>query len=268
MTTTQQTGKIHHRTIAGMSQMEYFVYIPKSHCGSSKILYTIHGISRNAVEHIQGFIAQAERHETILVAPLFLKENFPRYQQLGTNTHQERADMAFDHVLNDVYEWLGVPPGPMRIFGFSGGGQFLHRYAMFYPKRVARMALAAPGWYTFPDPDKKYPYGLKSTRDWPHLSFSLDKYLQIPTLVLIGEEDGLRDKDLNRARGIDAYQGLNRIERAARWVNANRNLARAYDITANFTLESIPNASHAYESYLGHPPFAEKVFDFLFEDIA
>jgi len=137
---------------------------------------------------------------------------------------------------------------------------------MFYPKRVARMVLAAPGWYTFPDPERKYPYGIKSTKEWPQLKFSLEKFLQIPTLVVVGEEDDLRDKDLNKAREIDAFQGLDRIERAERWINANRNLARAHDITAEFRLESIPNASHAYESYMAHPPFAKIVFDFLFEE--
>ena len=174
--------------------------------------------------------------------------------------------MAFDHALQDVHEWLGVAPAPMRMFGFSGGGQFVHRYAMFYPKRVARMAITAPGWYTFPDPDRKYPYGLKSTKNWPQLSFSLEKFLKIPTMVFIGENDDLRDKDLNKAREIDSFQGLNRVERAERWIGANRNLARSYDVSADFRLESIPNANHAYESYVGHPPFTEQVFDFLFED--
>jgi pimeloyl-ACP methyl ester carboxylesterase len=266
MGNTLQAGKIHHRVIDGMSQMRYFVYIPESDPGTNKIIYTIHGISRNAEEHIQGFIAQAEKQKIILVAPLFLKEAFPRYQQLGTNMQQERADMAFDHVLQDVHECLGLTPAPMRMFGFSGGGQFVHRYAMFYPKRVARMALAASGWYTFPDPDRKYPYGLKPTRSWPKLFFKLEKFLSIPTVVMSGEEDDLRDKDLNKAREIDSFQGLNRIERAERWVSANRNLARSYDITADFRLEIVPNASHAYESFLAHPPFTEQVFSFLFDD--
>lgn len=267
MIETIQPKKIHHRKIHGMSQMEYFVYIPDSHRDSRNILFTIHGISRNAKEHIHGLIPQADRHGTILVAPLFLKTNFPRYQQLGTNAQQERADMAFDHVLQDVHEWLKIPPAPMRLFGFSGGGQFLHRYAMFYPKRVARMVLAAPGWYTFPDPDRIYPYGLKSTRDWPHLTFSLGKFLQIPTMVLVGGEDDLRDKDLNTDREIDSFQGLNRVERAERWIGANRNLARSYDLPSDFRLEHVPNASHAYESYIAHPPFTEQVFGFLFEDL-
>ncbi len=266
MSKSLQPGKIHQRTITGMSQMNYFVYFPETCRDDNRILYTIHGISRNAEEHIQGFISQAERCGAILVAPLFPEEHFPRYQRLGTSVQLERADMAFEHVRQDVHEWLGFPPAPMRMFGFSGGGQFVHRYAMFYPGRVARMVLAAPGWYTFPDPDRKYPFGLKSTKDWPQLTFSLGKFLQIPTMVMTGEEDDLRDKDLNKSREIDSFQGLNRVERAERWVNANRNLARSYDISADFRLETVPNASHAYGSYLGHPPFSEQIFDFLFED--
>jgi len=257
-------GKIQHRIVDGMSQMEYFFYIPESYAGDGKVFFSIHGISRNAEEHVQGFTAQAERYGTIVIAPLFLRENFPRYQQLGTSVQQERADMAFDHVLQDAHEWLSVPLSPMHIFGFSGGGQFVHRYALFYPKRVARMVLAASGWYTFPDPDRKYPYGLKSTRDWPRLSFNLEKFLSIPILILSGEEDDLRERDLNRVREIDCFQGLNRVERAQRWINSIKNMARAYDISSDFQLEMVPNASHAYESFVGHPYFAERVFDFLF----
>jgi len=179
-----QPGKIYNRSIDGMSQMQYFVYLPELASEKSRILYSIHGISRNAEEHIHGFIAQAEKHDTIIIAPLFRKQDFPRYQQLGVSASQARADMAFDHILQDAHEWLGIPPAPMHLFGFSGGGQFLHRYAMFNPKRVARMVLTAPGWYTFPDPERKYPYGIKSTRDWPNLKFVLDKFLQIPAMII------------------------------------------------------------------------------------
>lgn len=267
MNNSIRRGLIHQRTIEGMSPLDYFAYIPENIPNEGKILYTIHGISRNAKEHIDGFRAMADRYGVIMIAPLFLKESFPRYQQLGTNVQQHRADMAFDHILQDAHEWLEITPAPMKMFGFSGGGQFLHRYAMFYPKRVARMVLAAPGWYTFPDPDRKYPYGLKSTNEWPKLKFTLDKFLKVPTLVMVGDEDDLRDKDLNKAREIDSFQGFDRVERAERWVNANRNMARSYDIVADFHLETIPNASHTYESYMAHPPFSEQIFEFLFGDV-
>jgi pimeloyl-ACP methyl ester carboxylesterase len=259
-------GKIYHRSIAGMSQMDYIVYIPKEKKDASRIMYSIHGISRNAREHIEGFIPQAERYGSVIIAPLFPKANFPRYQQLGTSVAQQRADMAFNQVLQDAQEWLQIAPAPMHLFGFSGGGQFVHRYAMFYPKRVARMVLAAPGWYSFPDPERKYPYGIKSSRNWPNVTFAMERFLQIPTLVMVGEEDDLRDSDLNKTRAVDSFQGLNRIERAERWTAAARALGRSYDISTDFRLELVPNASHAYLSYLAHPPFADNIFGFFFDE--
>ena len=66
-----------------------------------------------------------------------------------------------------------------------------------------------------------------------------------------------REIDFSRAEPDRAGRALGR---------ANRNLARSYDLAADFRLETVPNASHAYESYLAHPPFAEQIFDFLFED--
>jgi hypothetical protein len=266
MTDTLSPGKIYHRTIDGISQTNYIVYTPKESGDEPRIMYAIHGISRNAIEQIEGFIPQAERYRAVIIAPLFPKTDFPRYQQLGTSVNQERADIAFNQVLQDAHEWLKIPPAPMHLFGFSGGGQFVHRYALFYPKRVARMVLAAPGWYSFPDPERKYPYGIKSSRNWPNLTFAMDRFLQIPTLVMVGEEDDLRDSDLNKARDIDSFQGLNRIERAEHWTAAARALGRSYDISTDFRLVQVPNASHAYLSYLTHPPFADNIFSFLFEE--
>jgi hypothetical protein len=43
-----------------------------------------------------------------------------------------------------------------------------------------------------------------------------------------------------------------------------RALARGYDITGDFWFETVSNANHAFESYLGHLPFSERIFSFLF----
>ncbi len=256
-------GKVMKRSLDGM-QMDYFVYLPTEGQRQNRVFVSVHGISRNAEEHLQGFAAQAERYGAVMLAPLFPPEIFPFYQRLGNSVHQGRSDLAFDRVLQDAGDWLEIAPAPVHIFGFSGGGQFSHRYAMFYPKRVARLVLGAPGWYTFPDPDRKYPLGLASGSNWPNLKFNPARFLKIPTLVLVGEQDDVRDDDLNKSRRIDAFQGLNRVERGECWVNAMRALARAFNVPAEFNFESVPNANHAYESYLAHPPFAERVFGHLF----
>jgi pimeloyl-ACP methyl ester carboxylesterase len=257
-------GTITKRSLDGMQQLDYFAYVPTQGQRNDRVFISVHGISRNAEQHLSGFAALAEIYGAVMLAPLFPLASYPAYQRLGTAVHQQRADQAFDQMMQDASGWLGISPMPMHVFGFSGGGQFTHRYAMFYPGRVARMVLGAPGWYTFPDPDRQYPYGLRSAEDWPHLKFSPSKFLKIPSMVLVGEEDDLRDEDLNKSRHIDAFQGLNRVERGERWVNAMRALARAYNVPADFRFEHVPNANHAYESYLAHPPFAEQVFSFLF----
>jgi pimeloyl-ACP methyl ester carboxylesterase len=257
-------GTIIRRSLDGMQQLDYFAYVPSQGQRNNRVFISVHGISRNAEQHLQGFAALAEHYGAVMLAPLFPKESFPFYQRLGSSVNQERSDLAFDQMLQDAAEWLGIRPDPLHIFGFSGGGQFTHRYAMFYPKRVARMVLGAPGWYTFPDPELQYPLGLRSSELWPRLKFSPARFLKVSSLVLVGEEDDIRDEDLNTSRRIDASQGLNRFERGERWVNAMRSLARAFNVPSDFRFESVANANHAYESYLAHPPFAEQVFSFLF----
>jgi len=257
-------GIILKRTIHAPVPTEYFAYVPRQGQRHGRVFVTVHGISRNAEQHLAGFAAQAEQYGAVMLAPLFSEETQPSYQRLGVSASEARADEALDLMLENAASWLEINPIPLHIFGFSGGGQFTHRYAMLYPERVARMVLAAPGWYTFPDPEKRYPLGLRSSPKWPRLTFSPAKFLKLATLVLVGGEDDVRDDDLNKSRRIDASQGLNRVERGERWVGAMRALARSFHIPAEFHLESVPNANHAFESYLSHPPFAEDVFQYLF----
>ncbi len=257
-------GRVTRRAIDGLPQLDYFVYLPTAGQRQNRVFVSVHGISRNAAEHLAGFTAQAERYGAVMLAPLFPEEHFPRYQRLGSSFREGRADLAFDRALQDAAQWLGLDLERLHIFGFSGGGQFAHRYAMFYPRRVKRMVLGAPGWYTLPDPTRDYPNGLRSCGNWPKLRFTPARFLTIPTLVLVGELDDIRDDDLNKTRRIDAVQGLNRVERGERWVGSMRALARAFNLPSDFRLEIVPNANHAYESYLAHPPFAEQVFAFLF----
>jgi len=264
MTKTPETGKVMRRSVEATLPLDYFLYLPQSGITDGRVFVSVHGISRNAREHAEGFAAQAERYGAAIVAPLFPQEDFPRYQRLGSSVHEGRADSAFDRILQDAAEQIGCDPYPLRGFGFSGGGQFLHRYALFYPRRVRRMVVGAPGWYTFPDPSQRYPLGLRSSKEWPRLRFNPARFLSIPTLVLVGEEDDIRDEDLNKSRRIDAAQGLNRVERGARWVQAMNALARSYQVPGCFQCQTVPNASHAYESYHAHPTFTEQVFSHLF----
>jgi pimeloyl-ACP methyl ester carboxylesterase len=264
MSNSPAPGTCTRHSVESTLPLDYFVYVPREGVRDDRVLVSVHGISRNAEEHVVGFSGLAERYGAAIVAPLLPAGDFSRYQRLGVSAREARADLAFDRILEDAAGLIGIDPLPLRIFGFSGGGQFAHRYALFYPKRVARQVLGAPGWYTFPDPENRYPLGLRSAPEWPKLRFNPTRFLKIPTLVMVGERDDVRDKDLNKTRQIDTHQGLDRMERGRRWVGAMRGLARAYALPGDFEFRTVPGADHAYANYLAQPEFAEGIFTFLF----
>ena len=50
--------------------------------------------------------------------------------------------------LADWQECTGIDTRRINLFGFSGGAQFAHRYAMAHPGSVNALVLTAPGWFT------------------------------------------------------------------------------------------------------------------------
>jgi hypothetical protein len=99
------------------------------------------------------------------------------------------------------------------LWGFSGGGQFVHRFMVFRPDAPVRIAIAAgSGWYTAPDLVIDCPYGL----DDPSLDFTQQDLLAWTNrdmIIMVGTADTLRDPDLRVTPRADA-QGLNRYQRA------------------------------------------------------
>lgn len=103
------------------------------------------------------------------------------------------------------------------LAGYSGGAQFVHRYAMFWPHRVRSLLVAAAGWYTMPDPAQSFPYGFAAPAN-DLIAPDLDAFLRIPALAIVGAEDRLRDEALRCNDHLDAEQGLTRLARAECWV--------------------------------------------------
>jgi poly(3-hydroxybutyrate) depolymerase len=206
------------RRSVGPRGHEYWIYRPAHVPDPAPILVTVHGISRNAREQVQLFRPWADQYGFVLIAPLFPADGSARYQRLESDEPADRADRVLHRILRDAEELTGISTDRPFFFGFSGGGQFVHRYTMAYPERVAAAVLGAPGWFTFPDREEKYPLGLKGARTRLSGSFDPDRFLCVPTTVLVGERDTERDAALNANPLIDRRQGLNRLERGRNWI--------------------------------------------------
>ena len=259
-----QNGVMMIRTLEGGPA--YLLYVPRKGGENAPVFVTVHGISRDAIEQAYMYADLAERYGVVMIAPYFSEPPFSDYQFLGRNGRGQRADLALDKIADEVGKLTHARTDKLYLFGYSGGGQFVHRYTLAHPGRVAKVAIGAAGWYTFPDPDLPYPYGLKvSRKDFSGVVFDPEKFLKVPTRVFVGDEDVKQDPALNKSQRIVRQQGATRVERAQNWIVAMKKTADSLGEQTPYSVELLPGAGHSYSQSMQIGGMGPKVFSFLFE---
>jgi len=257
-------GEITRFAAPDAPELEALVYVPPARsAGPLPVVVAVHGISRNAREQAEAFAPGAGRRGLLVVAPRFTERAWPDYQRLGRRGRGPRADIALERLLAALRD-AGLASDALHLFGYSGGGQFVHRFALTHPERVRGAAVAAAGWYTFPDPAAAYPHGLRVDGDLPGVRFRPRAFLQVPVLVAVGEEDRVRDESLRRSRAVDRRQGRQRVARARRWVGAMRRAARERGLPPRVELSKIAGVGHSFGDCVA-AGLDERVLDFFTE---
>lgn len=264
--TAQCVSRVFSRTLPLHPECCYFAYRPAGAIDPDRLFVSVHGISRNAVAHALLFRRWADRLGVALIAPMFSRAHFRRYQTLAASSDGAMpADVAFDLMLEDARAMFGIEQARTHLFGYSGGGQFAHRYALKFPQKVARAVIGAAGWYTFPDPAVAYPHGLGPKGDGPAFA-GMSMLAQFPpTHVIVGSADRLRDDALNKSRLIDQQQGRNRCIRARRWVEAMDSAAVAMAVPPRCTFQLLQGADHAFAPAMQLHGLDRAVVEFLFD---
>ena len=232
-------GQVYARS-ASATGLCCFRYTPARCDLTRPPLVCIHGISRNALEHVYAFRQQADDMGFPVVAPIFDRAAYRGYQTLGARSGWN-ALAAFDLLLDEITAEFGARA--VNLFGFSGGGQFAHRFAMARPARVGAFAIASAGWYTFPSASARYPRGLAG--DGP-VRGDAGGFLSIPMLVAVGSSDVDRDATLRQGKKIDAQQGRDRVARAKNWTVAVNEAARDRGLPPPAVFVELAGAKHSF----------------------
>ena len=247
-------------------ELDYYLYVPDEYAAKKRILVSVHGVSRNAWEHVAFFRQYAHRHGVILVAPFFKRKIFRDYQRLGRKGVGPRADLALIRLLNEISRQTDSDTSKIDLFGFSGGAQFAHRFAFAYPQRVRRLALGAAGWYTMPDKSTPYPYGIANTEGLDAVCFKAAAIARISALVVVGEYDNKDDDEaLNQSEIIRKAQGGNRLARARAWTERMNRLAAQQGSSACVELAVLPGISHSFRQAILRGGLAERLFDYFYQ---
>jgi len=251
------------RTLEGADGGKFFLQVPAGWSPGGPVLIAIHGISREARQQIDLFAAHAALHRCALIAPWFRDDDYAGFQRLGLDGRGGRADRFLLRILaafDELFE-CATPASARFLFGYSGGAQFAHRFALLHPGHCAALVLGAAGWYSFPDPAIAWPRGLAA---WPgDRQPDLAAWLRLPMLVLVGRRDTERDEVLRTGRALNRQQGRHRLERARRFVGAVNAAADAAGCVAPARLEVLPGVGHSFIDAVTLGGLAERTFTFL-----
>lgn len=262
-----EVGQVRFTVRRGSPAREYFHYIPASASARSAVIVLVHGVTRRAAEHIFQFRTLADRAGAILVAPYFSRSAFGLYQQVVDPKSGARADLALFDMLDEIGKRTGASTERVHLFGYSGGAQFVHRFVMLHPERAACMLVASAGWYTFPDEQLPYPYGIASA-PVPNMEIDPRRFLAVERHLLIGAQDNSRGDNLRVSAKIDALQGTNRVERARRWFDAMADASRRHNVQPpRATFELIPGVGHSFATSARRRSLPERVMSHIFPEI-
>ena len=171
--------------------------------------------------------------------------------------------MILNAILDEITALTGANTERVYMFGFSGGGQFVHRYAMVNPHRVIAAALGAPGWYTLQDLGAPFPRGLRINTKETGFRLEEKSMLCVPAAVFVGSQDLDRDETLNTAPKIDDQQGRTRPERGRRWIAAMRAAARSRSLDTRYDFCELQGCGHSFTECMVTGRMDARALEFL-----
>ena len=227
--------------------------VPTDANETTPVVIVMHGWSREAQRYFDDWKVLGEEQGFIVVVPHFPVDDFPSSNdynlghvfESGTAKLRSRKTWTFaviEPLFDAVVADLGGKQASYTLFGHSAGSQFVHRFLYYMPNaRVSRYLAGNAGWYTMPDFDTAYPYGLEGAAISDE---QLAAAFQKDVVILLGRED-VDETDPDLRNTPDAkLQGRNRFVRGLSFFSAAKNSAENLGVDLKWQLVVVEGAGH------------------------
>lgn len=234
------------------SSMNVYTYLPEGDAADLPVLFVMHGTNRNADDYRDNWTELADRYGILIVSPEFFAELFPgaagynlggMFDENGDPVDERYwAYSIIEPLFDEVKERFGSNQATYDMFGHSAGSQFTHRFFLFKEElRVNRVIAANAGWYTMPDFDIGFPYGLKGTAvSEERLPGRLSRHL----VIQLGEVDNNPEAQFLRNSEGAVAQGAHRYERGHTFYSEINRVAEESGIEAVWSIRAVPGVGH------------------------
>ncbi len=177
-------------------RFSYCLYVPRNIRANTSLLVVVHG-SRRTPEKYRDLLAEfAEQHGVVVLCPLF-PVGIPVPEETGGYKFLNQMNVRYDQVLLAMVEEAGsrlaIDYERFFLHGFSGGGQFAHRFLYLYPERLAGLSAGAPGLVTLPDDKAAWWTGIGDIEAIFGIKVDFDTIKSVPVQLIVGAND--RDRD-------------------------------------------------------------------------
>ncbi len=239
------------------AEINVFTYLPSMYNSDSRILFVMHGVNRNASEYRDQWSEIAERNNVLLIVPEFSVKLFPEdvNYNMGNMFVMGKNDTLISSLPKSEWSYSFIEPifdfikSKMKnkskdylLYGHSAGAQFVHRFLFFVPKaRIFKAVSANAGWYTLPDFETLFPYGLKKTNI---NAGELKSVFKKNVIIMLGEEDVSTTQSTLRKTPEAMLQGKNRWERGHYFFEKCKEEAAKLNTEFNWQIKIAHEAGH------------------------
>lgn len=251
------SGSFVFNASAGSRDRPVTVYYhrPANFTPSSPIVFSMHGNGRNATGSRNSMLAASNEKGFLLVVPEFSTAHYPNGSQYHRGNIMTSSGAPIDSaywsfvtiemIFDEVKRRTRSTREKYTIYGHSAGSQFVHRMLQMMPHaRIEQAAIANAGWYTIPDVNVDWPYGLRGIPSKMNMQTRLREVFGRDVIVLLGTNDtSTTDPDLRKTAQAMA-QGKHRFERGHYFYNRAKQIAELRGLPFNWRLVEVPGVAH------------------------
>ena len=231
--------------------LDVFYHLPKTIDNDTKVLFVVHGNTRNADDYLNSWIRLTKDKNIAIFAPHFKRSSFISFNTLQMSTSNGKirtnTNLYLNNSIDTLFEYIKAKfklnDKLYDIYGHSAGAQFVHRYLLMSDNPSVNKAVAAnAGWYTFLN-GADFPYGVKN----PPISLTdsnVKKFLSTNLYILIGTNDIDVDSSINKSKGAQK-QGINRLQRAKNFFTYTESIVEQNNLEFKWKYQAVPGAPHS-----------------------
>ncbi|MEW2500626.1 alpha/beta hydrolase [Amycolatopsis sp. CA-161197] len=199
-------------------RLSYGLFVPTDHTPEAAPLPLVvvqHGTGRSAERYRDQWADFATRHRCVILAPLF-PAGIGKRRELHSFKFLEYDGIRFDeellHIVEEVGEEFNTETETFFLHGFSGGGQFAHRFFYAHPGRLAGISIGAPGRITQLDDSLPWWLGTGGFREKFGIELDLAALRRVPVQMVVGSAD-VETWEINNAGGPNWMDGVEKTGR-------------------------------------------------------